>query len=268
MKDTIKIMAVAAGNDASEIQEFRQSLGVRFPVIPDPDFTTYELLNVGETPYSLFVHPDPFTGMGTIAGTHKGAIFGLKSFVVNLKKMAEAEGPVERSSTESQEGSSLTFESVISKTELEKKLRSIFEKWGDVTAIREYKKQTRFPVYSAGLRTDGKVHEYYAVVVSRPVPCDLCHDVHFVYVFDADGIVVALEPLQLRKYGNEPFSEEDTAKLRSRIVGRPLADLTKFHPEVDAVSSATITCSVLFNSLAKGDALFHAIKDSGGFQAP
>jgi hypothetical protein len=265
MRGKVKIMAVGAGNDAFEIKEFRESLNVKFPVIPDPDFETYELLNVGETPYSLFVHPDPFTGVGTIAGTHKGAVFGLKSFVINLKRMAEAEKGTAPPSPQTEKGPVLGYESVISQKSLEDKIRALFEQSGNVVTMGRYKQDAKFPVYSGEVRTGEDTKTLYAVVVSRPVPCDLCHDVHFIYVFDASGVILALEPLQLRKYGNDPFSDKDVAKLRSRVVGRSLEELKDFHPEVDAVSTATITSSVLFNSLAKGNLLFNRLRSADAF---
>lgn len=45
-------------------------------------------------------------------------------------------------------------------------------------------------------RDDVKIQ---AKVVSRPPPCDVCHDIHFIYVFDSTGKILQFVPLQFKE---------------------------------------------------------------------
>jgi hypothetical protein len=65
------------------------------------------------------------------------------------------------------------------------------------------------------------------------------------------------------KLENEPWDESDVAKMRQRIQGRYLFDPFVFDAKVDAVSSATISSAVIFNSFADGQALYQELKEKG-----
>ena len=67
-------------------------------------------------------------------------------------------------------------------------------------------------------------------------------------------------PIQLSKYGNKKWSEADIEKMRGRIVGRYMSAPFKFNPEIDAVSRATITSSMIFKSLNEGIAVLNELK--------
>jgi hypothetical protein len=91
----------------------------------------------------------------------------------------------------------------------------------------------------------------------------VCHDIHFIYVFDATGKILQFIPLQLPKYGNKDFDEADVAKIRKRFVGRHIYKQFKFDANVDAVTRATITSAVIFRSLNDGMSLFNELKKKG-----
>jgi hypothetical protein len=103
-------------------------------------------------------------------------------------------------------------------------------------------------------------------MVDKPNPCDVCHDVHFIYVFDATGKILQLIPLELTKYGNEPWDAADIEKIRQRIVGRYIQSSFDFDPEIDAVSSATITSSIIFRSLEEEQITLKELKEKGFLQ--
>ena len=113
-----------------------------------------------------------------------------------------------------------------------------------------------------------KKKNVFAVMVSRPTPCDVCHDVHFIYVFDATGKILRLVPLQLTKYGNEPWDQADIEKIRKRIEGQYIQSSFDFDPEIDAVTSATITSSIIFRSLEEEQITLRELKEKGFLQNP
>jgi hypothetical protein len=72
--------------------------------------------------------------------------------------------------------------------------------------------------------------------------------------------------LQLTKRDNKLWDEADAAKVQERILGHNLTQPLKFQPEIDAVSSATMTSAVIFDSLNKGHDRLKEIEDLGLLQ--
>jgi hypothetical protein len=88
-------------------------------------------------------------------------------------------------------------------------------------------------------------------VAGRAKVCNVCHDIFFVVVFDDGGTVVGLTPITITKYKNVELDEKDVAFLRSRVVGRRLSPPVVFDPAVDAVSTATMSSSLVFDTLRR-----------------
>jgi hypothetical protein len=100
-------------------------------------------------------------------------------------------------------------------------------------------------------------------VASRSAICDVCHDVHFFYLFDATGRVLGLEPLQLTKYGNVEWNATDLKGFLGNLSGRSLRGSWSFDPKVDAVTSATMTSAIIFDSLDQGRQLLKELAGQG-----
>jgi hypothetical protein len=118
-------------------------------------------------------------------------------------------------------------------------------------------------VYTALLEREGRERRLFAKTISRPPTCDLCHDIHFIYVFDSAGEVLRFEPIQLTKYGNKLWDDRDIAKMRGRVIGRYIFDSYAFDPEVDAVSSATITSSIIIDAVFREENLLQELREKG-----
>ena len=67
------------------------------------------------------------------------------------------------------------------------------------------------------------------------------------------------EPLHLTKYGNVEWNDAEVAFFTKRVVGKPLVGTWSFDPEVDAVTSATMTSAIIFDSLGLGKGLLEEI---------
>ena len=93
--------------------------------------------------------------------------------------------------------------------------------------------------------------------------CDVCHDVHFIYTFDASEKILQFIPIQLTKYGNQDWDEADIAKMRRKIVGRFIYHPFSFKAKADAVASATITSAAIFRGLNEGQEIFKELKKKG-----
>jgi hypothetical protein len=99
------------------------------------------------------------------------------------------------------------------------------------------------------------------VVVNRESVCDICHPIQFIYIFDEEGKILDFEPIYLTKYGNEKWNQRDIVGMRRRIVGKSAlqpADFD-FEPEVDAVTSATMTSAAIFQALANSREIYRLV---------
>ena len=103
-----------------------------------------------------------------------------------------------------------------------------------------------------GAGTDkGKQEIFYAKLISRNPTCDVCHGIHFIVTFDRKGIIKDFFPVHLTKYGNVNWSTADIELMQNKLVGRSLLQHKTFNPKVDAVSMATMSSALIYNSLNK-----------------
>lgn len=108
-------------------------------------------------------------------------------------------------------------------------------------------------------RRDG-VH-LFSILESRPSLCDICHDSHFILVFDQEGVFRNFIPLQLTKLGNIPWTEDDSSKIKRQIIGKSMFAEFPFNPKVDAVSTATMSSSLIYDALNDGKKVFANYKN-------
>ena len=260
----IKIMGVAVGNKDWEVAYFKGKFEVPFPVFPDPEFAVHEAIGGSKTPFSIFVRQDPAGKQSLVADTHLGVIKEKEKLFAEMQSMMVADLAGIKESGKKIEAEVVHVKPILTEEELGAKIRAAFSReGGEVTRFEKLELEKSGPVYSGVVREAGQTKHLFARVVSRPPPCDVCHDIHYIYVFDSSGTIVQFIPLQLTKYGNRPFNEKDIAKTRDRIVGRPIHEPFHFDPKVDAVTRATITSAVIFKTLNEGQALFEELKKKG-----
>jgi hypothetical protein len=70
-----------------------------------------------------------------------------------------------------------------------------------------------------------------------------------IYVFNEAGEIINFTPISSDNYGNKDWDEKDIKKMADRIVGRSIFEKFEFNPEVDVVSTATISSKLIFHSL-------------------
>jgi len=114
-------------------------------------------------------------------------------------------------------------------------------------------------IYTATAVQYGFALPLYAQVVSRAPTCDVCHGVHFILVFDSYGMLRYFEPLHLTKYGNVKWSTYDADSMRRRIIGLDVRYPLNYDPAVDSVTMATMTSSLILNSVQRLQDVFSEI---------
>ncbi len=260
----IKLLGIALGNLPEEVKAFRGRYPVPFPVLADPRFTTYRALGARSTPFSIYVRQNRSGQPGIVAKTHLGLNTDYRKVFVELQQLLSADlADLRRQGAESVRKST-AITPLYAENELETLVRTAFiNAGGQLVEFKRIDLRSGRRVYTALVRQDKKETRLFAEVTSRQSICDVCHDVHFIYLFDPSARIVGFEPLQVTNYGNVLWNEEDVAKMRERVVGQYLTAPRPFNPKVDAVTSATISSALIFDSIAQGEALLKELRDKG-----
>jgi hypothetical protein len=263
-KDHIKILSFAVGNDEAEVTDFREKFKVPYPVIPDPKFMVAKALGATRAPFSVYIRQDTTGKTGVVSAIHEGVDPEYKQAFKNLVALSETSPLSLQKKVPPEQKNAPYVKPVLSQAELQSKLKSIFTDTGGVVVrMEKVALESGRNVYFAVFKAKSRFPHLFAEVISRAVPCDSCHDVHFIYIFDGTGKIIRFEPFQISKLGNRPWNTHDVTKMRQRIEGKHLFDPFVFNSKVDAVSSATISSAVIFNSLGDGQALYQELKGKG-----
>jgi hypothetical protein len=264
LRDRIKMVAFGAGNKDWEAKYFMEKFEVPFPVIPDPDFAMHGAIGGSKTPFSIFVRQDPSEKTGIVADTHLGFTREHEEVLAKMESILQLNVAAIREKGKKAEVEIVEVKPVQPEEELQARIKTAFsEEGGHVERFEVVTLEGSGPVYTGHVQSDGRTTRLFAKVISQPPPCDVCHDIHFIYIFDATGKIRQFIPLQLTKYGNKHFNEADIAKMEKRIVGAYVYNPFPFDAKVDSVSRATITCAVIFKSLNEGQVLFKELEEKG-----
>ncbi len=266
MRGRIKMLAVGVGNNEEEIRRFREEYNIPFPVVADPRMDLHEAVGEPRAPFSILVRLEKQPEAAMVALTYLETNGKYENLHQDMAALATMELAVFREQGARTEAVSGTIEPPISSSEIEKQIKTAMAGAGsgddDISAFRKIAGTDRH-VYT-GVRNSGEeAQRLFAEVVSSPTICAVCQDVHFFYIFNEKGAIVDFVPLQLTKWGNKQWAEEDVRLMRERLVGRFVFTPFYFNPQLDAVSSATITSAIIFDELSRGRALFDLLKQKG-----
>jgi len=267
MKGKVKWMGVGVGNNEREVESFRNRKRIPFPIVTDTHFDFYEAVGGPggiRTPFTILVRKDE-KGRGIVVDSHMGfrrnkdeIIDGIKAaFQYDMAYLKVEEGKrVALPTTEK-------LQPPIPDEELLKKIKvGMAAHGGFVEQIRRVQPEDEY-LYTGKVNVKGEKKTLFAKVVSWPPVCDICHDIHFIYVFDEEAKITNFIPLHLTKFGNRVWNEKDIEAMKSRLIGRSLLKPFVFNRDVDAVSRATITSIVIFQRLSKGREVYTALMKQG-----
>ena len=138
----------------------------------------------------------------------------------------------------------------LSPQEIQDLIRKRVEASGHTVAeIERLTLENRQDLYVITVAPQGSGVFIFARLESGITMCDVCHDSHFVYLFDQDGTVIDFIPLEITKYGNIAWTDEDSAKMKKNLVGRNIFEPFAFNPAVDAVTMATMSSSMIYEAM-------------------
>ncbi len=219
-RKNIKFLAIALGNCKNEIINFKKRFKIKFPIVPDEKFEIYEKIGGTRTPFTLILKDNKiiYGHLGLISNYSElySVLLDKKSFIKIVKNEKFKPEPI---------SDNLVIE----------KIKLKLKKISDVKKFKTY-----YKVFA-----DGKV--FYVVPVSSSSVCNICHPVQFIYIVNNNGKIYDFIPIYLTKRFNKKWNQHEIDKIRSRLIGKNIFKDLLFNKKIDAVTSATITSSMIFH---------------------
>lgn len=263
-RDKIKMIGVAVGNLPYEVAAFRNAYQVQFPIVADTNFAVWRAVQGEATPYSVYVRQTQSGNPGIVAGTHLGLNTHYRELLQELVKLAGTPPETLLAEASRAEEHRHVIAQLFTDEELEYRVRNaLVSTGGNIIEFAKVSLRSGRQVFAAQLQSGDRQRQLFAEIVSRQSVCDICHDVHFIYIFDIQGQVFGFDSLQLTKYGNVNWNAGEISSMRSKLLGKSLLKEHQFNPQVDAISSATITSAIIFDSLNQGTTLLGELKEKG-----
>ena len=260
----IRMIGIAVGNDDEEVQAFRDHFQIPYPIITDPDYVLHAAVGGGPTPFSIIVRRDPKGKSALVADAHLGVNENIQGLFQQMKSLQQMDLASIRKKEAKTKAQVITLKPPLSEEEIQTRVKEAFtEGGGQLSGFETVSLKKGKVVYTGVVEKNGAGRRLFAQVISELPTCDVCHETHFIYTFETDGMILQFIPIQLTKYGNEDWDEADMAKMRQKIVGRYIYHPFAFKAKVDAVTSATITSAAIYKGLNEGQLIFKELKTRG-----
>jgi peroxiredoxin len=267
MAGKVKLVGVGVGNNEREVESFRKQKSIPFPILTDYQFQLYEAIGGPggiRTPFTILVRKDE-KRRGIIVDSHMGFRRNKEEILDGIKAALQ----YDLAYLKIEEGKRTVLpvteklKPPIPDEELLKKIEEgMALPGGIVEEIRRIPPEGEY-LYTGRLKIKAQQKRLFAKVVSWPPVCDICHNIHFIYVFDEEAKITNFIPLHLTKFGNRVWTQRDIEAMKSSLIGRSLLKPFEFNRDVDAVSRATITSVVIFQRLGKGREIYTALMKQG-----
>lgn len=258
----VRFLGIGVGNNRKTIDDFRSEFDVQFPLMPDPRLKILDTLgNPGGTPYTM-VFRRTTRGL-MLMGSHFGVLDSPEDFVGEIRKILSADvkqllentKPVTIAQWVEKEQAPPMKENEIETLVLESMDRAGYGSVG---------------LYSVDMPDGDKVYigesgrgKVFSKIISRLPVCDLCHPVHFILTVNTKGQVVDFGAIVVTKYWNKPWTDQEAEQMRQKLLGLSLFEDRVFDPSVDAVSTATMSSALIFDSLQRTAPMVELLRKAG-----
>jgi hypothetical protein len=258
----VRFVGVGVGNNQKTVEEFRREFDVQFPLLSDTGFSILDAIgNPGGTPYTMIFRRTP--GGFVLVRTHFGVVESADSLVDEIREVST--GDVQQLTAGSEPGELAPW---IAK----KQIPPLNEKEVEDLILKSMERAGYGSVglYSVALPGGEKVFigesgrgKVFARIISRLPVCDVCHPVHFILTVNTSGKVVDFDAISVTKYWNKPWTAQEVQQMRRKLLGLSVFGERVFNPSVDAVSTATISSSLIFDSLRRVAPVMELLKKAG-----
>jgi peroxiredoxin len=261
LKGRVKLLGIGVGNNWIQLTHFRQEKRIPFPLIPDQDFIAFEGIGYpGGTPFTLILKKEG--EVFVVKNTHLGVIEDREGYLDEIRQILTGVAIAAPKTTYKSAHEYLN--PGVTEEEIKSMIKGRLQAQGiQAQEITPLKLEGFNQVFMIKLEKEGKLDVWFATLGSEGKVCDVCHDIHFLYLFDRQGIIRDFVPIHVTKYGNKPFEEKDIEKTRQALVGKNLTMPIQYNPQTDAVTSASMTSALIFKSVKDGSRLFEALKKEG-----
>jgi peroxiredoxin len=266
LRGKVKFVAIGVGNTQTELDSFKAEKKIPFPMIPDTKFKAYEAIgDPGATPFTLIIRKSD-SGM-VVARAKIGLTKAPGVFIKGIQDALRADWATlakQQKDSSFQEAKAKKLSLRYSEEELLKKAQEsmLSPKW-KLLKVAKVKLPDDEEIYVGEIQAGGQKSNLFAKLVSRAPICDVCHATHFFFTFNEKGMVVNFLPLKLTKLDNANWDAKEIETMKGRLVGRSILQPTDFDPQVDAISSATMTSALIVDSLNKAKGLYDGLKGKG-----
>lgn len=245
----VKMIGIGVGNNQVEVDKFVSKYSTPYPVFPDPDFSKYDQIGQVRTPFKIFLKKtdDTFQVIKTELGIHKNVAETFQTIINILEGRYTADKEVELAATERKS---------IDQGRVEGLMKEWLTRRGDTPRVERHFDDAGRIAYRIGSKGD-----LFAILIHRVSVCDVCKDIQFFYIIDSSGAVIDIVPIQLSKMYNAPFTEDDVAKIKGALVSKNITETIAYDSKVDAVSAATITTGIIYDSVNKGSSMYSLLKE-------
>ncbi|HOY62164.1 MAG: thiol-disulfide oxidoreductase [bacterium ADurb.Bin236] len=262
MRGKVKIIGVGAGNAQSELDMYNKAEQVQFPLFPDPEFYVYELVKEPRTPFLLFVKPDGEGGLA-VAASHLGTLKDADALYEKARSAFNSDiSLIVAAAAKRKDPDTASRDLVLPVTEddlWEKIRRSMASAGGVPTDIMKLDIEGEDTLYM-GFVNDEKV---FAKLVSRRIPCNDCHHNFFIIGFNDKGVFLDFVPVYIIKIGYKQWSDTEVKTINQRFFGKSVNDAFPFDPEVDAITSATVSTRLVYDTYNKAHLAFEKLVERG-----
>jgi len=266
LSSKVRFLGVGAGNNQREVDRFKLEKNVLFPLFPDASFAYYNAIgDPGGTPFVIIAKK---TDAGfRIVATHMGLEKDPEYFFQKVHEAALQDSQPQKASAVDmlRSGPDRVLALPFSEGELEAAVRASMQAAcagrGTVTSVTRISLPGREGLFRGELSGAKDCTLLFSHVASRKPVCDVCHGVHFIVTFNSEGTILDFTPLHVTKYGNVLWDEKDVDRMRQNLLGRSLEAGLVFHPETDAVSQATMSSSIIYNSVNNLKAVYKQLKN-------
>lgn len=247
LRERVRFLGVGVGNTLEQVRDFHDRYDTPFPMVPDPEFAAFDALGTLEgTPYLMLLRRDADGSL--TARAQVGHIPQVEVILAAIEAALLQPPAVDAPPREPVKSGWDTLKPPLTEAELAARLIAAAAEAGLPGAVAVPIKIAADETFYR-LTAVGK--SLWALVAGRAKVCNVCHDIFFIVVFDDGGRIVNLAPISITKYKNVEFDAQDIAFLKGRVVGRLLSREIVFDPTVDAVSTATMSSALVFDTLRR-----------------
>jgi hypothetical protein len=259
----VKMIGIGAGNSILELASFRDNFAVRYPLFPDDNFDIHTLMGEPRTPFMVFAK-SAGGGKMTIVKTHLGLLKDTDALfaIVSVALATGISNAGQTVAAQPRTDLAMPISEIAIVAKVKQSMAAAGIKNAKLTKITLSESDT---VYAA---TAGK-KKVFSRVMGRRVPCNDCHNIFFIYTFDDKGKYLDFAPILVTKLGNKEWSSTDINKFKTRLkkqtANMSLLKQLVFDPKVDAVTSATISSKLVYDSLNNTKDVYDKLAEMGYF---